>query len=164
MRKLGKKKILSLLTAVAIVATTVGSFAVWDKIQDTKTASVPINRPIQTTVSDFSIGASGTESGDSMVYTGSTKVDVANVPAGKDLKLTAVLADDSTEKTGVTVGIAKEAADATTGSYTDTGIASGEHTYSVKVSADRADAANWTSNNEVKVTVTAELVDTPAAP
>ena len=46
---LGKKQMLGLLTAGAIVVTTAGSFAMWDTLTATSTGTVTLDKPITVT-------------------------------------------------------------------------------------------------------------------
>lgn len=49
LKKIGKKQLLGILTAAAIVVTAVGSFAVWDKLNDTATTQAVQLSPITVT-------------------------------------------------------------------------------------------------------------------
>ena len=48
-KKLAKKQLLGILTAAAIVVTTVGSFAVWDTLSASKNASLTLDKPVTVT-------------------------------------------------------------------------------------------------------------------
>lgn len=98
MRKFGKKKLLSLLTAAAIVATTVGSFAVWDTLSVDSTGSLTVTSPIVVKTENI---ANFTETKDASTgvptYTTPVSFDVDGLANydGKQLTLACEIKDSS---------------------------------------------------------------------
>ena len=57
-----KSKLLSLLTAAAIVITTGATYAVWDSVTDDTTATVTFRKPVTVTVGDsYTLTATGND-------------------------------------------------------------------------------------------------------
>ena len=158
MRKLGKKKILGLLTAVAIVATTVGSFAVWDNLAANTSKTLTMTNPINTTVTMAEFGNPDT-TGDFPVYESEATFTVENVDAAKlatgKITVSTVIKDGETpvtDKFNVSY-TDKDGADVAGG--VDTGIADGANKYNVKITA--TDAAKDLAGKSLSVEVTGAL-------
>ncbi|RGU96097.1 hypothetical protein DWW31_03820 [Clostridium sp. AF15-17LB] len=164
MRKLGKKKILSLLTAVAIVATTVGSFAVWDTLSTESTGTLTVTSPIVVKTEDIANFAESKNADTGVpTYTASVKFDVDGLAdySGKQLTLDCAIKDgsnvDQTGKFDVAItGVG------VTGNVDSSVEAS--NTYSVAITPkDNADAKAL-AGQSLDVGVTATLGDTSSNP
>lgn len=88
----GKKQMLGLLTAGAIVVTTAGSFAVWDTLSGTASGTVMLDKPITVKAEGGTTYGAGTRTLEAVnTYTASdVKFDVANEDLLTDPKLTLV--------------------------------------------------------------------------
>lgn len=164
MQKLGKKKILGLLTAAAIVATTVGSFAVWDTLSTKSNGTLTVTSPIVVQTTDI---AKFDETKDPSTNVPSYNTDVTfgvdglADTAGKQLELGCKITDGSNvDQTGnFTVAI--------TGTgvvdNVDTSVEA-SNTYSVTITPNDTDAAKTIAGQALNVEVTGTLGDTPSAP
>lgn len=167
MRKLGKKRLLGLLTATAIVATTVGSFAVWDTLTATSSGKLTVTSPIVVKTQDIS---SFTPSRDATtnvpVYTGSVQfgVDGLTDATGKQLNLECVVKDNKGgyQTDNFDVAITGTGNDAVTNNV-DTNVGT-TNTYSVEIKAHDSDEAKALAGQELTVEVTGKLADTPSVP
>lgn len=159
LKKIGKKQLLGILTAAAIVVTTVGSFAVWDKLAAEKTSNeITITKPLETQMKDINLTKAVDDGTDNIVYTGTVEVNTINIPESNkaNYKLALSSAIDGEAPAGVTATIGADAATATAASYTDESyVATTGGTYTVKVTAERASALNWDADKTIKVKVTA---------
>lgn len=158
-----KSMLLSFVTAGAIIATSVGTYAAWDTLEISNVADVTIESPVTMSMPNFenftTTRETGKLNGDSApTYTQDVTFTVENVPddAKQNYKLEVkpmVLVDGTeTEATGI-----KAVAENKTPS--DTSI-NGTHTYTVTVTPE--DASVTAGTYDVKVT--AKIVpNTPAA-
>ncbi|BDF05129.1 hypothetical protein [[Clostridium] hylemonae] len=159
MQKLGKKKILGLLTAAAIVATTVGSFAVWDTLTATTSNKLTLANPITTTaaLADFA----ETNSGDYPVYEGAATFNVANVDTTKlttgKITLSTQIKDGASDvSSDFDVTYEKKDGTAIAGGVA-TGITNGDNEYNVKVTPKDSAKTNNLGGKELTVEITGEL-------
>lgn len=93
MKKLNKKSMLGFMTASAIVVTTVGSFAVWDKLSDTATGTVQLDSAVVVDIAEEALSytpVTRTELGDTApTYTSEpVAIKAAGVPADMATTLT----------------------------------------------------------------------------
>lgn len=88
MKKFSKKSMLSFLTVSAIVATTVGSFAVWDTLTATSTGSLSVASPI--VVGKVDMGTlNETRNWEAVPeYDGTVTFSIAGLPDKSNTKLT----------------------------------------------------------------------------
>lgn len=83
MKKFSKKSMLGLLTASAIVVTTVGSFAAWDALTTTSTSNLTVRKP--TVVSTAAISFTEADNAEKMpVSTGTVTFSVKGLPENSD--------------------------------------------------------------------------------
>lgn len=108
MKKFSKKSMLGLLTASAIVATTVGSFAVWDTLETTSTGSLTVRKPVVVSTQAMA-NFTSLEEGGMPVYSTPVTFNVADLPASETastLTLTPEIKNgdtDVTDKFNVTI-------------------------------------------------------------
>lgn len=157
--KLGKKKLLGFMTAGAIVVTMAGSYAAWDKLSDTKSASLTLDKPVTTelalTNSTFTAGTRVL--GEANTYTDSvtfkidgipttdpaTKVDVAFTPIIKNGDV------DVSENFDVIVSKTDgETATPLEGNI-EKDVNNGESTYKIEITPTDAAASNETLVNNL---------------
>lgn len=170
-KKIGKKKLLTLLTVAAVVVTMAGSYAMWDQLKVDGTGILNFDKPVAATmkVPKFTKSSSSGLSEDAPVYTSTAVYKVENVPTGVTPKVaitpsvkdgdTAVASDNYTitiEKGGVQLTAAS-------GVYTDANVSTGENTYTVTITPADTVAAKDLAGKDLTVTLSAELTDaTPA--
>lgn len=87
--KLGKKKLLGFMTAGAIVVTMAGSYAAWDKLENTATsAALTIDQPIELAVDALTYTATDRTWGELPTYTSNdVTFTPSNIPAEVDTKV-----------------------------------------------------------------------------
>lgn len=92
-----KSKLLSLLTAGAVIATSAGTFAAWDQTTTTASSTVTINTRVKTEVATALTFTAPTElnttDGATSDYTGTAEIDVENIPEGKKADYTLDVSD-----------------------------------------------------------------------
>ena len=94
-----KKAILGFMTGAAIVAATTGSYAAWDKLSDSKTATVTLRKPVVVTTNLQDVTSSeDIDSGDP-TYTVPITVKAADLPENANVswQFTTSLKDGSTD-------------------------------------------------------------------
>jgi VCBS repeat-containing protein len=159
-----KSTILSLATAGAIVATSAFTFAAWDKMEDTATASLKVREPVTITApaapvtftEDAKVGATDSNP----TYTAAATFTLANVPeSGYELD-SSVKVEDKTD-----------ANNDLTEHFTVTSVVSGTEkigkddtskTVTVTITPKDNTAAN-VAGKEVNVKITGEIVATTPA-
>lgn len=154
-----KSTLLSLATAGAIVATSVGTFAVWDTLEATSTGSITVASPSvivkATNMDNFtnndSLGAT------EITYTGTAKFNVEGADKLTSLKLTpSVTAGDGTDLTDKVSIAVEQTGETLTGDssqgYVDSKLAEGDNEYTVKVTVNDSTL----STKELNVSVKAE--------
>ena len=154
-KKLGKKQLLGILTAAAIVVTTAGSFAVWDSLSATKSANLTLDKPVTVTASagdvTFTAGARTLETANT--YTADNlKFDVSmgtGVVSNPQLTLdTKVIIEENSTKTDVTdaftISLKKANTELTGG--VDTTVKDGENLYTVVLTPNEPSEPNSNPN------------------
>ena len=164
LKKIGKKQLLGILTAAAIVVTTVGTFAVWDTIEGTSTGTVTLAEPIMVTAENMTFTEAKTM-GDLPTYSGEAVFKVANVEdlSKVRLALEATISDGETpvSNTDVTVSIT-QSGDATFNGSLDTDLAE-TNTYTVTVKPNDTDAAKALAGKSLSIAIKGTLASKPAA-
>lgn len=160
-----KSMLLSFVTAGAIIATSVGTYAVWDQLDVSKYGDLTIDKPVTMTMENLtsftsSRAADTLDSENAPSYTQDVTFDVNSMPDGAESKYklnvnAKVYKDNSTTETvdGFSVEVSKATSD------TNDKI-EGSHTYTVKVTP--TDNTLVDTNYDVKVTASIDPV-TPAA-
>lgn len=137
-KRISKKSLLSLLTVSAIVVTMAGSYAVWDQLSDSTTATLKLDKPVVATMTLNDSFTAGTRTlGAVNDYTNTATFKVENLDGNSvKAKLTAVVKDitdasptDVSDEFDVT--IKKAGTEVTNG--IDDNVAEGENTYEVTV-------------------------------
>lgn len=76
-----KSTILSLATAIAVVGTSAFTFATWDQLDASTTASLTIAAPVTMELENLTLTDSTRELGDTVpIYSGSATLTVDNIP------------------------------------------------------------------------------------
>lgn len=158
MKKFSKKSMLGLLTASAIVATTVGSFAVWDTLETTSTGSLTVRKPVVVSTQAISNFTPAEEAG-MPVYSTPVAFNVADLPASETastLTLTPEIKNGETVVTDkFTVTIEGTGDDALTNNV-DSKV--GEvNNYTVKVKPNDTDDAKALADQALTVNIKAVL-------
>lgn len=163
MKKFSKKSMLGLLTASAIVVTTVGSFAVWDTLEATSTGTLSIASPI--VVSKVDMGAlTETRNWDAVPeYAGEVSFSVEGLAdtSGSQLTLAPVLkeGDSVIEASKYTVEITQDGADNGLSGNVDSKVDStNKYKVVVKPNADATDLGG----KSLTLEITGTLAETPA--
>ena len=172
-KKLAKKQLLGILTAAAIVVTTVGSFAVWDTLSDNTSGSLTLEKPVTVTAEGGETYSAGTRTlGPGNTYEASDvtfKVEnnVENTQLKLDPKVTIGTGESATDVTDqFTIAIKK--GDTVVTDNTDP-TPNATNTYSVSLTpVDNAstaviDAANAGTALNVQITGTLSVKSTPAS-
>lgn len=163
--KTKKSTLLSLATAAAIVATTFGTYAVWDTLKDTSTSNtITIASPsVKVKANDMNLDGTDVIGSENIVYEGTATFNITGIDKLADLKLTPTVAVEgktlTAEAYSVEITQATDntfAGDATNG-YTDTTLETGENAYTVRVTVKDSSLADG------KMTVSVEGVATPVA-
>ncbi|EEG75179.1 hypothetical protein [[Clostridium] hylemonae] len=167
MQKLGKKKILGLLTAAAIVATTVGSFAVWDTLSTKSNGTLTVASPIVVKTQDigeFTETKASLEATPSYNKNVTFEVDGLANAADKQLKLGCKITDGSNvDQTGnFTVEITGTGNNAVTNNVDPSVEAS--NTYTVTITPNDTPEAKAIAGQALNVEVTGTLGDAPSTP
>lgn len=164
-----KTTILSLATAVAVVATSAGTYAAWDTLEVSKKASVTFSKPVEVALNDLSfettdaLGSTRLASGDITI----TVTDTENQADTLTIKPEISVSDDS----GITINdFAIELVDKTVShnSVALKGSASegfkdkdfnhsGANTYTVKVIPKEGSKSKFSKGTAVSVSLKASL-------
>lgn len=161
--KTKKSTLLSLATAAAIVATTFGTYAVWDTLKDTSTSNAITIASPSVKVEAKAMNLDGTDviGSDNIVYEGTATFNITGKDKLADLKLTPTVEVEGKTLTAeaYSVEITQTTDNTFTGDaangYTDKTLEDGENAYTVKVTVkDSTLAAS-------KMTVSVEGVATP---
>lgn len=144
-----KSTLLSFATAAAIVVTSAGTYAAWDTLDATKTATVTIDKPVVVTMEDMAeFDKATTELGSLPSYTQDVTFNVADFPTEAEATYELTVEATSNQSEKVTVSAEKAASDLNT-------KIDGTHTYTVTVTPkDGVDAGGTQAN----VTVKAEIL------
>lgn len=172
-KKLGKKQLLGILTAAAIVVTTVGSFAVWDTLSANTSGTLTLEKPVTVSAEGGTAYSAGTRTlGVENTYEASDvtfKVEnnVANTQLKLDPKVTIGSGESATDVTDqFTIAIKK--GDAAVADNTDPNP-DATNTYSVSLTpvdnakAEVINAANDGTVLNVQITGTLSVKTTPAS-
>ncbi|MCQ4636053.1 hypothetical protein NE619_04885 [Anaerovorax odorimutans] len=170
-KKIGKKKLLTLLTVAAVVVTMAGSYAAWDQLKVDGFGTLNFDKPVAATmtVPDFTKSSSSGLSENAPVYTSAAVYKVENVPTGVTPKvaITPSVKDgqNPVDSSNFTIAISKGAAELTAagGVYTDANVSTGENTYTVTITPKDSDAAKALAGKDLTVTLSAELTDAASA-
>ena len=94
-----KKAILGFMTGAAIVAATTGSYAAWDKLSDSKTATVTLRKPVVVTTNLQDVTSSEDIGSGDPTYTVPITVKAADLPENANVswQFTTSLKDGSTD-------------------------------------------------------------------
>lgn len=137
--QLGKKKILGLLTAGAIVVTMAGSYAVWDQLTGTTSGTVTLRDKITVTVPASTTYSSNT-AWDSIPEYKSQPINIKATGIPADTKATLALEakvyegdGTTTEATGFTTKINDGTSDVTKTSFATPALAETGANYTVTV-------------------------------
>lgn len=93
-----KSTILTFATAAAVLATSAGTFATWDKLNATATGTVTLRDPAVVSTTDLTAFSSENEStyGADPVYTSTATFNITGVPTtGYELNVTPVVKDEN---------------------------------------------------------------------
>ena len=153
-----KSTFLSLATAGAIVATSVGTFAAWDTMSATGKGSVRIDKPVTMTFEDFGELTKTREAGvldenNAPSYTKDVQFAVSEVPSEAETKYNLVVTSKvynkgtEIEATGISSEVSKAVSDENTS-------INGDHTYKVTVTPD-----SNSISTEYDVEITAKIVE-----
>lgn len=156
-----KSTLLSLLTAGAVIATSAGTFAAWDKLSDVSTGKLSFDKPVTVTAEKMSFTQSSRALKENPVATANATFNISNVPTDKidGIKLTATVLSGETNVTDqVNITIKKNNVPVNASGLDDS-VAAGENTYSVEVTpkADTEVVSDSNLLNELTVNVTGEL-------
>ncbi|MGX8852750.1 hypothetical protein [Amedibacillus sp. YH-ame10] len=151
-----KTSLLSLLTAGAIVATSAGTYAVWDTTQAEATATLTINKAINIDAGTLSAFVPTSLSGitnDAPKYTSTLTFNIETDQRANKVTFTPTIKDDS--DTNITTDFNIEIKDGATSltNNIDDEIANGDNTYTIEVTPK--DAKH--KGKIVNVTIGAEL-------
>lgn len=167
--KLGKKKLLGILTAAAVVVTTVGTYAVWDTLSDTASATVDFTAPVTVTAGELVMGNEVDGEDGIPTYTGTVTFDVENKSGVTDsTKLELETKLKNPEGTAAPVGgyeVALSKGEETIGVSADTqkgsdnAVIDGANTYTITVKPTDTEAGRaMAKGGDVTVEVTGTLV------
>ena len=158
MKKFSKKSMLSFLTVSAIVATTVGSFAVWDPLETTSTGTLSVASPIVVSTAEMA-PLTETRTWDEVpTYTGNVEFTVEGLAKPEDAQLTLTTAlkegDTIIDSSKYDVEITQTDADSGLTGGVDSNVgASNEYQVVVKPKADATDLGGKTLKLEVTGTL-----------
>lgn len=172
MKKFSKKSMLSFLTVSAIVVTTVGSFAVWDKLNDTSITASATLSPIRVTATQNVALTASERTADNYtnesyvpVYTSEPiKFTVTGIENNKQqLKLTPTVKVDGKEDiSNFTVTVKEEGTPVVDG--VDKDLATTTYTVEVTPSADGQNNADALSGKQLTVELKGEIQQQTVAP
>lgn len=93
-----KSTLLSLATAGAIVTTSAFTFAAWDQMDATKTATLTIRNPVTVTAAAGDVTLTSNTEYDSLpAYSADTTFALENVPSGYKIEPSVVVKKDGTQ-------------------------------------------------------------------
>lgn len=150
-----KTTLLSFVTAATVVATTAGSFAAWDKLSETATAGLTLDKPVDVITGNFAdLATTETAPGTLPIYTSTVDFTVSEAPA-TGYKLTPTVVIKKSDNTVVTDKFTAEVEDS---KNADADV-NGKHTLTVTVTPLDSAAAKAlaTAGEALKVEVTGVL-------
>lgn len=135
-----KSKLLSMLTAGAVVCTTFGTFAAWDTLEGTTSATITVaNKKVAVTVDALTFDAGDDTAANQIVYKGTVGFDITNYDKLTTLKLTPTVSNetatnpvDITGKYDVKITQDNDTLTNDQGIYTDTALAA-SNSYKVEI-------------------------------
>lgn len=151
-----KSTLLSLATAGAIVATSVGTFAAWDQMSIEKQGTVEISKPVTMTMDDLATFTASRQKGElnaenAPTYSQDVTFNVTNVPTeaeeNYEIKVEAKVYDKGTSNVATNINAVATPAEG------DATTVSGAHKYTVTVTPDENVTA---TEYDVKVTASIE--------
>lgn len=161
MKKLNKKSMLGFMTASAIVVTTVGSFAVWDKLSDTATGTVTFAKPVAVTATPIAMfNEERMIDGTVPTYSADVTFNVADIPEGKkgELTLSGVLKNGVTDVSSDDYSIEFTQEDNSVTESVDTTVDNNkDNVYNVKITPKDTDGAKDLAGKALSVEVTGTL-------
>lgn len=164
-----KTTILSLATAVAVVATSAGTYAAWDTLEVSKSASVTFSKPVEVALNELSfdttdnLGSTPVASDEITITVTDTESRANTLTIKPEISVSdgsGITIDDFTiELVDNTVGhnSAGLEGSASTG-FTDTDFDhSGANTYTVKVTPKEGSKSKFSQSTDVSVSLKASL-------
>lgn len=149
-----KSTILTFATAAAIVATSAGTFALWDTLSATKTATLTIRNPVTVTAQADAVSLKSETVLDALpVYEGSAKFDLESVPTGYEIEPKVTVKKGADEVAAEKLTVNSEVVGGTT-------VEAGKSTKEVKVTVTPTAGATDLAGQSLNVEVTAKLVKT----
>lgn len=161
--KTKKSTLLSLATAAAIVATTFGTYAVWDTTKDSASAELTLRKPVVVAakLSEKGFEATNEAFGETPSYTSDVTFTVANVDqvaAGQITLNTAVKKSDGTDVTSNFDVVYTEAAGETGLTNNVDSSITASNQYTVKITPrDTTGAKDLATGTALTVEVSGEL-------
>lgn len=171
-KKIGKKKLLTLLTVAAVVVTMAGSYAMWDQLTAKGSKTLTLDKPVTSTVTMAEFSKQKTLNA-APIYTTTTTFKTTNLTsddaANLDLTLTPKIETAGETKTDLTdqfdititptetgqTALVKEG-----GSYKDDSVTAGDNAYTVTLTPN-TDAENSgviaAAGTELNVTIEGAL-------
>lgn len=152
-----KSMLLSFVTAGAIIATSVGTYAAWDQMDATATGNITMRNPVSMAVENLTQPAETGSIGQLPTYTTTATFTVENAPTtGYQLKPTVTIKNGDTvlTDTDITVEVEDDK-----GTQADV---NGKHTLTLKVTPKDTDNAKNLGGASLAVEVKAELTPTGA--
>lgn len=161
--KTKKSTLLSLATAAAIVATTFGTYAVWDTTKDSASANLTLRKPVVVTaeLSENGFAATNEAFGETPSYTSDVTFTVTNLDQVTDGKITLETAVKKSDGTPVTsdfdIVYTEAAGETGLTDRVDSSITASNQ-YTVKITPKDTDAAKaLADDNALTVEVTGTL-------
>lgn len=152
-----KSMLLSFVTAGAIIATSVGTYAAWDQMDATATGNITMRNPVSIAVESLAQPTETGSIGQLPTYTTTASFTVANAPTtGYQLEPTVTIknGNDVVTDADITVEVVDDK-----GTQTDV---NGEHTLTLKVTPKDTENAKKLGGVSLAVEVKAELTPTGA--
>lgn len=148
-----KSTLLSLATAGAIVATSVGTFAAWDQMDATANGTVTLRNPVTVTTSTMGAATEEANYGSTPIYTSKATFKVENAPdTGYEFKPTVTIknGNDVIGSDKITV----------TAVDNNTANLEGQHEITVTMTPAETADAKALANTPLTVEVKGEIVQT----
>ena len=147
-----KSTILTFATAAAIVATSAGTFAAWDKLSDTKSTTLTIRNPVTVKAQTTEVSLESKTALEALpVYEGNATFDLENVPEGYKIEPTVLVKNGESAVDANKLTIQKTV----TGGEN---VGKDEKSKTVEVSITPTDSAIDLAGQPLNVEITAKLV------
>lgn len=140
--KTKKSTLLSLATAAAIVATTFGTYAVWDTLESDTSQKISIARPsVIVTANSVALTENNTIGGDEVNYSTTATFNIQGAENLSSLKLTptVTMTDETSITEGVDYDVEIAQTDDTIVGGVDSSLVEGDNAYNVKVTIKNKD-------------------------